>query len=245
MLPGPAIALFFTRPSANLVIVRPAGDGPGLHRIEHIKLPFGLRLPYWQKCQWAQICDENRKCGFLVDFAEPRHHAGVNKCPDGVRMIRSATIEDASRISEIYNHYVLHSTITFEEQPVPADEMRERIAEVLDGLPWLVWVENHVVQGFAFAHKWKTRSAYRYAAESTVYLAEGSTGKGIGSKLYQALLPELRRRRFHTVIGGIALPNGASVALHEKLGFEKVSHFREVGRKFDNWIDVGYWQLVL
>jgi L-amino acid N-acyltransferase YncA len=160
-------------------------------------------------------------------------------------MIRSATIEDAVRISEIYNHYVLHSTITFEEQAVPVDEMRQRIAEVRDGLPRLVWVEDHAVQGFAYGRKWKGRTAYRYYVESTVYLAEGSTGKGIGSTLYEALFAELRQRRLHTVIGGIALPNEASVALHEKIGFEKVSHFREVGWKFDKWIDVGYWQLIL
>jgi L-amino acid N-acyltransferase YncA len=160
-------------------------------------------------------------------------------------MIRSATTEDATRIAEIYNHYVLHSTITFEEQAVPVDEMRQRIAEIVDGLPWLVWLEDSVVQGFAYASKWKGRSAYRYSAESTVYLAKDSMGKGIGSRLYQALLAELRERRFHTVIGGIALPNAASVALHEKLGFEKVSQFREVGWKFNRWIDVGYWQLIL
>jgi L-amino acid N-acyltransferase YncA len=70
-------------------------------------------------------------------------------------------------------------------------------------------------------------------------------GRGIGSELYRALLDELRRRKFHTVIGGIALPNDASVALHEKLKFEKTAQFREVGNKFDRWIDVGYWQLLL
>jgi L-amino acid N-acyltransferase YncA len=160
-------------------------------------------------------------------------------------MIRSAIIEDAARVAEIYNHYVLHSTVTFEEQAVPVGEMRQRIAEVLVELPWLVWVEEGAVQGFAYSSKWKERSAYRYSVESTVYLAEGSTGKGIGSKLYLALLAELRQRRLHTVIGGVALPNEASVALHERLGFEKVCHFREVGWKFDKWIDVGYWQLIL
>lgn len=166
-------------------------------------------------------------------------------CPDGTPMIRSATLDDAARISEIYNHYVLHSTVTFEGQVVSADEMRQRIAEVLDGLPWLVWVENGVIQGFASASKWKVRSGYRHSVESTVYLAEGSTGKGMGSALYRALVAELRERRLHTVIGGVALPNDASVALHEKLGFKKVAHFREVGWKFDKWIDVGYWQLIL
>jgi len=160
-------------------------------------------------------------------------------------MIRSATIEDAARICEIYNEYVLHSTITFEEQAVSVGEMQQRIDEVLLGLPWLVWVEDQVVQGFAYASKWKGRCAYRYSVESTVYLVQGLTRRGIGSKLYQALFTELRHRRTHVVMGGIALPNDASIAVHEKLGFEKVAHFREIGRKFGKWIDVGYWQLFL
>ena len=160
-------------------------------------------------------------------------------------MIRSATTEDAARICEIYNDYVLHSTITFEEQVVSVDEMQQRIDGVLVGLPWLVWVEDQEIQGFAYASKWKGRCAYRYSVESTVYLAQGSTRRGIGSKLYEALFAELRRRKMHVVMGGIALPNDASIAVHEKLGFEKVAHFREVGWKFEKWIDVGYWQLFL
>jgi len=99
--------------------------------------------------------------------------------------------------------------------------------------------------GYCYASKWKGRCAYRYSVESTVYLSPDATGKGIGSKLYGTLLAELRQRQFHTVIGGIALPNPASVALHEKLGFEKVAQFRQVGNKFGRWIDVGYWQLLL
>lgn len=160
-------------------------------------------------------------------------------------MIRSATTSDAAGIAKIYNHYVLRSTITFEEQAVSVTEMQQRIDEVLAGLPWLVWEENEVVHGFAYAIKWKGRCAYRYSVESTVYLSEGSTGRGIGSGLYKTLFAELRQHKLHTVIGGIALPNDASVALHEKLGFEKIAHFREVGWKFGRWIDVGYWQLIL
>jgi L-amino acid N-acyltransferase YncA len=160
-------------------------------------------------------------------------------------MVRSATTEDAGRICEIYNHYVLRSTITFEEQPVSPDEMKQRIAEVLTGLPWLVWVEDQVVQGFAYASKWKGRCAYRYSVESTAYLADGSTGRGVGTRLYEALFTALRESKMHVVMGGIALPNDASIAMHEKLGFEKVAHFREVGCKFGKWIDVGYWQLFL
>jgi phosphinothricin acetyltransferase len=123
--------------------------------------------------------------------------------------------------------------------------MKQRIAEVLTGLPWLVWVEDQVVQGFAHASKWKGRCAYRYSVETTAYLADGSTGRGIGTRLYEALFTALRQSKMHVVMGGIALPNDTSIAMHEKLGFQKVAHFREVGWKFGKWIDVGYWQLFL
>jgi L-amino acid N-acyltransferase YncA len=123
--------------------------------------------------------------------------------------------------------------------------MLQRIRETTQSLPWLVWEEDGRLLGFCYASKWKGRCAYRYSAGSTVYLHPASVGKGIGSQLYEALLTELRGRQIHTVIGGIALPNEASVALHERFGFEKVAHFKEVGRKFDEWIDIGYWQLIL
>jgi L-amino acid N-acyltransferase YncA len=160
-------------------------------------------------------------------------------------MIRYAKTEDAAEICKIYNHYVLGTMITFEEEPILADEMAQRIAETLQSLPWLVWEQDEGLQGFCYASKWKGRCAYRYSVESTVYVRADSIGRHIGFQLYRALLDELRQRKFHTVIGGIALPNDASVALHEKLEFEKVAQFREVGNKFDRWTDVGYWQLLL
>jgi L-amino acid N-acyltransferase YncA len=160
-------------------------------------------------------------------------------------MIRYANTDDAAEICKIYNHYVLDTTITFEEEPVSTDEMAQRIAETLQSLPWLVWERDESLQGFCYASKWKGRCAYRHSVESTVYVRPDSIGRRIGSQLYRALLDELRQRKFHTVIGGIALPNDASVALHEKLEFEKVAQFREVGNKFDRWTDVGYWQLLL
>jgi L-amino acid N-acyltransferase YncA len=160
-------------------------------------------------------------------------------------MIRPATTDDAAQICDIYNHYVMQTTITFEERLVVPDDMTQRMTEVLETLPWLVCEEDGKVRGFAYANKWKGRCAYRYSAESTVYLDPIATGKGVGSQLYQVLLADLCQRGMHTVIGGIALPNEASVALHENLGFQKVAHFKEVGRKFETWIDVGYWQLTL
>jgi phosphinothricin acetyltransferase len=160
-------------------------------------------------------------------------------------MIRSATTADAAAICAIYNHYVLETAITFEEAAVAPVEMETRIRETLPALPWLAWDENGSVGGYAHASKWKGRCAYRHSAEVTVYLDPAFTGRGIGSQLYQALLADLRKRSFHTAIGGIALPNPSSIALHERLGFRKVAQFEQVGWKFGQWIDVGYWQILL
>jgi phosphinothricin acetyltransferase len=160
-------------------------------------------------------------------------------------MIRTATPDDAAAIAAIYNHYIATSTISFEEQAVTAAEMAQRIRDVSATLPWLVREDGGRIAGYAYATKWRVRSAYRFAAETSVYVEQGRGGQGIGSALYTALLAELRARGIHMAIGGIAQPNPASVALHERLGFVKVAHFSEVGRKFDRWIDVGYWELKL
>ncbi len=160
--------------------------------------------------------------------------------------IRAANVEDAEIIAAIYKHYVLNTSISFEEAEVTGIEMAGRIADVhAAGLPWLVAEVDGVVAGYAYATKWRVRHAYRFSVETTVYLAPDSAGKGIGTTLYGALLDRLRAGGYHLAIGGIALPNPASVALHEKLGFEKVAQFSEVGFKFDRWTDVGYWQLAL
>lgn len=160
--------------------------------------------------------------------------------------IRSASAKDAAEIARIYNHYVAATCITFETDPVAVCDMAGRIAETLAApLPWLVAESAEGLTGYAYASKWKGRCAYRFSVESTVYLSRDHTGKGIGEALYSELIAQLRRLSMHTVIGGIALPNRASVALHERLGFKKVAHFEQVGFKQDRWVDVGYWQLLL
>jgi L-amino acid N-acyltransferase YncA len=160
--------------------------------------------------------------------------------------IRTATLSDAAAIAGIYNHYVKETVVTFEEEPVSAAEVARRIGEVQSAsLPWLVAGEGADVVGYACATRWKARSGYRFSAEITVYLAPGHAGQGIGSKLYGQLFPLLQARGIHAVMGGIALPNEASVALHEKLGMRKVAHFEQVGFKLGRWIDVGYWQRIL
>ena len=99
--------------------------------------------------------------------------------------------------------------------------------------------------GYAYATKWRSRAAYKHTVECSVYVSHKHNRSGIGSKLYGALFPQLRERAIHAVIAGIALPNEASVAIHELCGFKKIAHFSEVGRKFEQWIDVGNWQLML
>lgn len=160
-------------------------------------------------------------------------------------MIRAAIPDDAAAICSIYNGYVENTTFSFEEKPVAHDEMAQRIADITASFPWLVLTENDVVLGYAYASPWKARCAYRFAAESSVYLAPDAVGKKLGLRLYEQLIAELRALGLHSVIGGISQPNSASVGLHEKMGFTKVAHFRQVGWKFGRWIDVGYWELML
>jgi phosphinothricin acetyltransferase len=156
--------------------------------------------------------------------------------------IRPANSDDGDAIARIYNHFVSETIVTFEEIPVSGAEMAARLQEnIRAGLPWLVGADGRAVIGFAHASPWKGRCAYRHTVEVSVYLDPAQVSRGFGSQLYAALFPQLEGR-MHAAIAGIALPNDASVALHEKFGMEKVAHFKEVGTKFDRWIDVGYWQ---
>ncbi len=155
-------------------------------------------------------------------------------------------MQDAASIARIYNYYVQNTVITFEEEPVPMEAMAHRMAEVgAIPLPWLVADLDNTVVGYAYANRWKARSAYRHSVETTVYLEHGKEGRGIGTKLYSELLDLLRVQRLHAAIGGAAMPNEASVALHKRMGFEFVGIFRQVGFKQSKWIDVAYWQVVL
>ncbi|RIJ50369.1 N-acetyltransferase family protein [Maribellus luteus] len=160
-------------------------------------------------------------------------------------MIRDIHINDSKALAAIYNYYISHTCITFEEIPVTENDIKDRIQSHNLNLPWIVYEENGEIVGYAYATEWKSRSAYKFSVESTVYLKQGSQGKGIGTILYRELLNRIAKSNIHAVIGGIALPNDPSVALHEKLGFEKVAQFKEVGFKFGRWIDVGCWELVL
>jgi len=160
-------------------------------------------------------------------------------------MIRKAHIQDAPQLAKIYNYYIINTGVTFEEEPIDDKEMSNRIQDIIQKLPYLVYEEDGLILGYAYASPWKSRIGYRMTVESSIYLKQGSFGKRIGTRLYTKLIELLKEKKMHSVIGGIALPNDASIALHEKLGFKKVAQFEEVGVKFEKWIDVGYWELVL
>jgi L-amino acid N-acyltransferase YncA len=160
-------------------------------------------------------------------------------------VIRDVQDDDCAAIARIYNHYIASTTITFEEEPVDGPELARRVHEVTaGGHPWLVLEVDGAVAGYAYAAAWHKRSAYRFTVESTVYLDPARTGRGVGARLYTALLERLRAQSVHAVIGVIALPNPASVALHERLGFAVAGRIAQVGFKHGRWIDVGYWQKV-
>jgi L-amino acid N-acyltransferase YncA len=160
--------------------------------------------------------------------------------------IRPFAAGDETAIGDIYNHYIRHTVITFEEAELTPMQVRERIEATTRRFPWLVCEREGQIVGYAYASLWKQRAAYRHSAELTVYVRDGHTGQGLGQALYTALIEALRQQGdCHVLLGCIALPNAASVALHERLGFVQAGRFREVGRKFDQWLDVGYWCLNL
>ncbi|NLP11134.1 N-acetyltransferase, partial [bacterium] len=129
---------------------------------------------------------------------------------------------------------------------ITAATIVDRLHHILaDGFPWIVLENEKTILGYAYATKFRDREAYRYTAESTVYLDPGQTGRGYGAWLYRELLDRLKHRGIHVVIGVISLPNPASVRLHESLGFTQTAHLQQVGFKFGQWIDVGDWQLIL
>ena len=159
--------------------------------------------------------------------------------------VRTVLTEDAGAVAAIYNPFVSSTVVTFEEEPLSINEMAERIASIAAIYPWIVAEEEDgTIVGYAYASRFDARAAYRHSVETTVYVDSAHSGRGIGTKLYRALLGELIAREAHCAIAKIALPNDPSVALHEKFGFVKTGELREIGNKFDRWIDVGYWELL-
>jgi L-amino acid N-acyltransferase YncA len=166
-------------------------------------------------------------------------------CEDPV-VIRAADAErDAGACAEIYAPAVLEGPTSFEEVAPGAAEMAKRMGCVMATHPWLVAEEDGRVVGFAYATPHRERAAYRWACDVSVYVDRAHHRRGVGRRLYDALLPLLRAQRFYVACAGITLPNDASVRLHESLGFEPIGIYRSIGFKAGAWRDVGWWQLSL
>ncbi len=160
--------------------------------------------------------------------------------------VRGYEPADAVRITEIYNGYIDTSHATFELERIDVKEMCRRIGDtVAGGYPFLVCEMDGAAAGYAYGRAFRPRPGYRSTIEVAVYVGPDFCGNGVGTALYTDLFDSLRRNEYHSAIATIALPNDASVRLHENFGFEKAGHFKEAGFKFERWIDVGYWQLML
>ncbi len=158
--------------------------------------------------------------------------------------IRLAGIGDAAAILAIYSPIVAETAVSFEIEPPSIEEMRRRIETTMLTHPWLVCEQNGVI-GYAYAGVFRTRPAYQWTAEVTVYVHPDHHRRGVANALYTALFECLRIQGYRTAVAGIALPNTASVALHQRLGFRSIGVFHHVGHKLSRWHDVAWWEHAL
>ncbi len=161
-------------------------------------------------------------------------------------MIRTAETKDIQQITNIYNYYILHSVASFEITPVNAEEIERRMREILQTGPYLVFTDDTGrVLGYCYIHPWKERQAYCRTFEITVYVHPSHYRKGIGSALLTRIIEECGQSSVHALVACITASNHASISLHEKFGFIKVSHFHEVGIKFGLLLDVEDYELII
>jgi L-amino acid N-acyltransferase YncA len=160
-------------------------------------------------------------------------------------VIRPFTPRDVAAACTLTNHFIERTAIHFGSRPATEQEFHDAYDAARPTYPWLAAETGGRVVGYAKAGAWRPRDAYALTAEVTVYVDPAFHRRGTGRSLYTELLRNLRDRGFHTAVAGIALPNPGSIALHQALGFDHVGTFRQVGRKFDRWHDVSWWQLML
>jgi phosphinothricin acetyltransferase len=159
--------------------------------------------------------------------------------------MRIAAPADAPAVAEIYAPYVRDTVISFELEAPDGAEMAGRIETTLARFPWLVWELGGRVAGYAYASAHRDRAAYQWSVDTTVYVAQWAHRRGVGMALSRTLVRALALQGFHRAYAGIALPNAASVALHEAVGYAPVGVYRDVGFKLGAWRDVGWWGLDL
>ena len=171
-------------------------------------------------------------------------HHRVMRTSSETAVVRHADPRDAGALNEIYNHYVQASAISFALSPTTEAERLDWLAEHPPRGPHRVVVaeEHGRPLGFASSSRYRSREAYATSIETSVYVAEGWSGRGIGTALYEFLFAALVEEDLHRAYAGITLPNPVSVALHRRFGFEHVGTFREQGRKFGRYWDVAWFE---
>jgi L-amino acid N-acyltransferase YncA len=160
-------------------------------------------------------------------------------------VIRLATPDDAPGVQAIYAPIVRETAISFELEPPSVEDMQQRIMETLEHMPWLVCERRRNILGYVYASKHRTRPAYQWSVDVSVYVQMHARRAGVGQALYRSLFALLALQGFYNAYAGITLPNPASIGLHESLGFQPVGVYRAVGYKLGAWYDVGWWQLML
>jgi L-amino acid N-acyltransferase YncA len=160
-------------------------------------------------------------------------------------LIRLAEEGDAPQIAAIYAPVVRDTIISFEAEPPSAEEIARRVRDTLVRWPWLVCERDGEVLGYAYAGAHRSRAAYQWSVDVSVYVREDARQRGVGRALYTSLIAALDLQGFYNAYAGIALPNNASVGLHEAMGFRLVGVYRGVGYKLGAWRDVGWWGLTL
>lgn len=160
-------------------------------------------------------------------------------------MIRPVTLADTTAITHIYNYYIEHTPITFETVPLTIEQMRERIKDISCHYPYLVYEVEGMIAGYCYVHTWKERAAYSQTMETTIYLDHKYKKQGIGKQLMDRLISLCREAGYHALVACITASNQESREFHARLGFSKVSHFKEVGYKLGEWHDVVDYELLL
>jgi len=159
--------------------------------------------------------------------------------------IRLATARDGEAVAAIYRPVVAETAISFETTPPDQEEMARRIDATLLSYPWLVCDIDGLTAGYAYAARHRVRDAYQWSVDTSVYIADAYRRRGVGRGLYTSLFAILAAQGYFNAFAGIALPNPASIALHESMGFEPIGVYRRVGYKLSRWHDVGWWQLTI
>ncbi|MDP4277000.1 MAG: N-acetyltransferase family protein [Bacteroidota bacterium] len=156
--------------------------------------------------------------------------------------IRRAEISDAAAIVELYNWYIVNTSITFETEPISVEEMKMRMEEKLDNYDWLVAEIDDVLVGYAYYGSFRSRAAYQHTVESTIYLSREFKGQGIGSRLYKELIDSAKNKKYREMLAVIAIPNPESISFHKKMGFLEVGVMKKIGYKFNCYVDVSFLQ---